>query len=588
MQSLTRRDNHSVLRDMNDTVRRMRLCGLLLLAGCHSDPSFAVSVHHASGYTVVQTMVTQYVGDDVNCSVIQFGDLTEAELSAIAIDEVDVTDGGEVEVSRLGGKSLVARGYDADHRFVTAGCKDVGEIAGAMKVDITTAPTAVVAIDPSQPDRPFSERTILVNMTDPNGTPIVGNVSWQLTGPAGAPEQLPAPGVATSRTGDARIHVDDLGIPGPEALRVRVPWATAPLPLVTAFDLSRASTVQLGGGVLASHPSCDLRGHAGKPPTLVCLTQANALQHRDLIEVAWVIDHYAAVDTTPLPGNNQFAVIVDRDDSADEPVYILSAAADGTGNWYKLGSAGSGKALAFPGPVQNAVYVPRCHDNSANALVGIQSGTALASQEQLYTLAGNAVGTAPNDGELFSAGCIADVDKVEHQAVVVTGTSGDPVLVLIAGASQMQITGARLTGSGFVAVETQGMVEKRFAGARLQATGTVVFTAVLAPDNGGFKLVERTEVEAAAPPSKILGGKLDQDDDTDLVWDMTAARRHVFQVSLAKHVSGVPLTAITSGSVAISSAVAAASDFLVGDLNGHRTDELILFTQGAVTIYSPD
>jgi hypothetical protein len=151
----------------------------------------------------------------------------------------------------------------------------------------------------------------------------------------------------------------------------------------------------------------------------------------------------------------------------------------------------------------------------------------------------------------------------------------------------MTIPGSKLTGSGFVAVESHGVLEKRFAGTRLQATGTVVFEAVLAPEGGSYKLVERTEVEAAAPPSKIIGGKLDKDADTDLMWDIAAGnRRRVFQVSLAKHVSGVPLTAMTSGPVG--STAAAMADFIAGDLNGRHTDELVLFSPGAVTIYSAD
>src|SRR5262249_17935189 len=162
----------------------------------------------------------------------------------------------------LGGKSIVARGYDAQGRFVTAGCKDVGEIAGATTVTIDTQPTASVAIDPGQPDRPFSERQIVVNMTDVNGKVLDGTVSWQLTGPPGRAPQRESAGTPP-RNGTTRIQVSDVGQPGPEGLRIRAPWATAPLPLVPAFDLSNASTVQLGGGAVASHPSCDVRGHAG-------------------------------------------------------------------------------------------------------------------------------------------------------------------------------------------------------------------------------------------------------------------------------------------------------------------------------------
>src|SRR5882724_1621264 len=142
---------------MNDTVPRMRHCGLILWlswlsivslgSACGGDPTLDLAVHHpsAAAYGVTQTLVTVYFGNDVSCSEIEFGDLSDAELAAITVDEVDATDGGRLELSRLGGKSLVARGYDAQHRFVAAGCKDVGEIAGTTKVTIDTQPTAVVA-----------------------------------------------------------------------------------------------------------------------------------------------------------------------------------------------------------------------------------------------------------------------------------------------------------------------------------------------------------------------------------------------------------------------------------------------------------
>lgn len=589
MQSLTRAARHSVLRDMNDNVGAMRWCGWLLAAACSGGPSLAVTVHHPPGYAVVQTVVTVYVGGDVTCNEIEFGDRSDAELGAITVDEVDVTGGGAIEVSRLGGKSIAARGYDAQHRFVTAGCKDLGEIAGATRVAIDTQPTATVAIDPAQPDRPFSERTIVVNMTDANGVLLDGTVSWQLTGPAGSVMQTATAGTPT-RNGNIKIQVSDLGMPGPEGLRIRAPWATAALPLVTGFDLSHATTIQLGGGAAASHPSCDVRGHAGKLPTLVCLTQATLTGHRDAVELAWQGDHYAAAPIAISGIDNQFALFVDHDGSADEPVYVLSDNATGVNNWYRLGGAGSN--VVFGNPLQNVVYVPRCADNSTTAVVGVQTGTALgvANQIRFFTPSGSPLAAAV-DGEVFSGGCIHDVDRKEHQGVVVAGAGGDAVLELIVPGPQMAmaIASTRFTGSGFVTVEAQGAIEKRFAGTRLQASGTVVFEAVLAPAGNTYMLLERTELDAAAPPEKIVAGKLDRDGDTDLMWDMgIGSRRRVFQVSLAEQVAGAPLTAMTSGPGGIAATTANETDFVAADLNGRGADEMVLFTQSAVTIYSPD
>jgi hypothetical protein len=592
MPSLTCAARHRVPCDMNDPVRVMRWCWLVV-AACSADPSLDVTVHHPSGYSVTQTLVTVYFGD-ATCSDIEFGDKTEAELAAIAAEAVDVTAGGQIVVSRLGGKSIVARGYDAKHRFVTAGCKDVGEIAGATHLEIDAQPTAIVAIDPGQPDRPFAERTIVVNMTDSNGKLLDGTVSWQLTGPAGTAPQTASAGMPT-RAGNIKIQVSDLGVPGPEGLRIRAPWATAPLPLVTAFDLSHQTMISLGsGGALADRPSCDVRGHAGQRPTLVCLTPAAVGGHRNAIEIAWNGSQYAPTPIAiPAGLSNQFALFVDHDGSADEPVYVLAAAAGGAGSWYKLGAA-SGTATTFAASLQNVVYVAKCSQNATTAVVAVQTGTAIGvgTQVQLFTPSGGAFGTGvPGDGEVFSGGCLHDTDHKEHQALVVSGASGDALIELINPNTQTAtaISGPRFTGSGFVTIDSQGTTEKRFAGTRLQASGTVVFESVLAPDANGFMLLERTELDAAAPPEKIIAGKLDRDGDTDLMWDMAiGARRRVFQVSLAEQVGGDPLTAMTSGPGGISTTATTATDFLAADLNGLHSDEMILFTVSSVSIYSPD
>ncbi|HEX3766049.1 MAG TPA: hypothetical protein VHW23_45445, partial [Kofleriaceae bacterium] len=295
----------------------------------------------------------------------------------------------------------------------------------------------------------------------------------------------------------------------------------------------------------------------------------------------------------PAGTDNEFALFVDHDGSADEPVYVLSATAAGTGSWYKLG-AGSATAEAFGDALQNVVYIPRCADNSNMALVAVETGTALGvgDQVRIYTVAGAALGAGPFDGEVFSGGCVHDVDHKEHQGVVIAASGGEAGLELINPGSPMPspIMGTKFTGSGFVTITSQGTVEKRFAGTRLQASGTVVFEAVLAPQAGSYMLVERTEIDAAAPPEKIIAGNLDRDTDTDLMWDMgIGARRRVFQVSLAETVGGEPLTAMTSGpGGGVTAAATTQTDFVVGDLNGHGADEMVLFTQGAVTIYSPD
>src|SRR5207253_9895616 len=135
---------------------------------------------------------------------------------------------------------------------------------------------------------------------------------------------------------------------------------------------------------------CDARGHAGKPPTLVCLTPSGAGGHRNAIEIAWQGTQYVSTPIAiPAGMTNQFALFVDHDGSADEPVYVLAAAAGGAGSWYKLG-APSGTTMAFDSSLQNVIYVPRCHENSQGALVAVQTGAvaSTANKVRFYTPSG--------------------------------------------------------------------------------------------------------------------------------------------------------------------------------------------------------
>jgi len=188
---------------------------------------------------------------------------------------VDVTNGGTIEVSRLGGKSVVAARLRRAAPLRDRGLQGTSARSPAhAKVTIDTQATAVVR-DRSRPAGSAVQRSARSSSTWPttNGKPIDGTVSWLLTGPrrrAGAANRRRA--IAT-KNGDAKIHVDDSRNAGsPKPCGIRVPWATSPLPLVTAFDVSGSTTLTLPGGNLGGHPSCDVRGHSGgRLPTLVCL-----------------------------------------------------------------------------------------------------------------------------------------------------------------------------------------------------------------------------------------------------------------------------------------------------------------------------
>ena len=564
---------------------------LALTSACSGDPTLSVSIAHPAKYQVTQTIVTAYNGQALSCDQIMLGDRTAAELAAFTTDELDASNGGTLQLSRLGDKAIVARGYTATQELATAGCQDVGELAGDTRVAIATVPAAVVAIEPDLADRPFADRRIAITMTDILGAPLEGTISWQMYGPAGVAVPQPSAGLPTTN-GAVLLPIADLGTPGPEGMRVRAPWTTTTLPLLTAFDLSKSTTLDLGGGNLGGNPSCAIRGHgAGKPLTAVCLDGTTLGQHRGVAELAWSGSAWTRT-THPVPPavQNTFALFVDRDGSADEPVYLVGADAAGNGTWYRLD--GTATSPQMSGAIQKIVYVPKCSAAQATALVAVASGLANAiSTVRVFTPDGGLDILVPNLANLTSGGCVSDVDGTLHQGVVATQVSGttlgDPALFVLSGANMQSqaIAIKKNAGTGFIATEGG---EQRFVGTRLEAEGTVVFEAVLAKVGASFGLVERAELAAAAPPTSIISGKIDADGGFDLVWDIGVplSQRKLFQMSLSKQVLGVPLTAITSGPTM--AGISDAVGFVVGDLNMRGVDEVLLFTANTATIYSPD
>lgn len=561
-------------------MRTWLIASSVLATACSGDPTFSVAVTHPGGFAITQTLVTVYKGPGLTCDTIEFGDRTADELAALTTDEVDATAGGSLVLDRTGAKAIVARGFIGGQRLATAGCQDVGEIAGDVHVEIATVPAAVVAIDPDQAERPFSERKIIVALTDIMGNAIDGSVSWQMYGPAGVDDPAPATGIATSN-GKVTLPIGDVGAPGPEGARIRAPWATTTLPLLTAFDVSKAMTIALGGG-LAGNPSCAIRGHGtGHPSTVVCLGPTNLQQRRDVVEVAFSGGTLAKA-TLANGLANPAALFVDHDGSADEPVYAVSSDAAGNGTWFKVGAGSTGVQL--DGPLQKLIYVPKC--SGVTALVAVASlSPTLASTIRVLTPSASVNVQLNGVTDLASAGCVSDIDGTVHQALVATTIGGDPALFVLLGSNQKSAAIAikKNAGTGFITTET---AERRFVGTRLEAEGTVVFEAVLVKQGNDFGLVERSELAAAAPPNTIVNGRIDSDVGTDLVWDISVplTRRKLFQVSLSKQVLGTPLTAITSGSATLG--ISDTVDFVVGDVTGDGLDDVVLYTQLGVTIYS--
>src|SRR5690606_25794285 len=168
------------------------------VAACGDGRSLEVRVTHPAGAEVARTVVSIYESNTTTCTQIELGDLSTAQLQAILAAEQ--TDAGALEgISRRDRKLVVARGFDAADRYLTAGCTQHEEIAGhdAVRVDTDfTATLSIGAVDPGEPGLPLT-------LTDAEGRSLGGHaVTWRVYGPHGA---------AAGATGAALAPAEDGG-----------------------------------------------------------------------------------------------------------------------------------------------------------------------------------------------------------------------------------------------------------------------------------------------------------------------------------------------------------------------------------------
>ena len=101
---------------MNDSfepVRRLVIVLSAMLGACGEEPSLRVEVtHHPDAADIVAvTTISVYESEVVSCAKVEFGDLTEAELTAIEVDQITLGAGApqSLTMSREGTKVIVAR-----------------------------------------------------------------------------------------------------------------------------------------------------------------------------------------------------------------------------------------------------------------------------------------------------------------------------------------------------------------------------------------------------------------------------------------------------------------------------------------------
>ncbi|HEY0253115.1 MAG TPA: hypothetical protein VGC41_16390 [Kofleriaceae bacterium] len=565
----------------------MRLCVLVLIAACSSDPTLSVTVTHPDGLVVTKTTVTVYESTTVHCEDIALGRLDATGLEGITTSDAEI-EAGSVElggISRLGTKLVVARGFDANG-LLSAGCVEHGEVIGDDSVEISTIRAAVVSIRP--PTDPTTSNELLVTLTDPTSQAITDarTVSWTVYGGAGAmaasgnpitivDDGTWEPAAPTCLVnGEAHVHPNPPSTLGGYAVQVRVAWAVEQPPVYTALAAPALATIDLGItlSTTAKRP-CAIRGKQ-----LVCVDNAN-LAHLYNIAItdgkATATQVGAAQSAVPMAGQNAIALL-----AVPRTQNLYSVATKGA----LVGLFGTadppGNSPVCIADCDDAMVIPAC--GAAPAKILISNVTRIHQVDPAGGAATFFDVTGALQTRLDNAGCVTVLQDsappvlgqfatLQVTAGILTA-SGTYLASCGAGTCKIIDTGlARGAGVGFT-----GGTEPRIVASTVDASGVVLVQAVL---SASLQAIERGRIAAATIPDRIVAGQLDGDTDPDLFWNMTTRQGIAsFEVAYARKVGTDNLEALSP------QAALDVEDLEIGDLDGDGHGDVVIVSQAGVAI----
>jgi hypothetical protein len=592
-----------------------------IAAGCASDPHLRIVVEPPGGdyaRLVTKKTITVYESDldDLTCAQIEFGDVTPDLLLGAAVTEQTIFDDGHTEgtlddISRLGKKAIVARLFGANDTLIAAGCTEQGDLgeSGETTITVKTIVAATVAVDTPDADDPYGKQVTIV---DPLGESLVGReVYWRMFAPAGAaPAQTgvtldpddptiwdstkPA---CTAQTGIARMRLVPPSKVFGFSARFRVSWPAAPIEVVSGF-------VRPGiGGRRLTNPSasnrCAIRTLGER--RLVCVDDAaTATPDAHAYEfVQGPLKNYSVVDrgmvTLPGPVAGLFSV----DETGGKEVYAVMA--DGS----VKNVFGTTTLTPPPTPCADCAIddfrvVSTCGGDAAR----IYMHTPGTKPIRITGQRGGAIVDAPLPADLDpttvsitlnSAGCVTTINAagaendVQIGVLDITGGEGAAVTRGVFKCGPARVCGVNLpfpgTGVAFLQVSTATKPESQMIGTTFDVNGAELVGWVLRPtfDGNTFLLIDRQHIVAAAPPTQIHVGKLDGDDEPDLVWNIRGVRNSILQGSYAHRIEdGSRLSALASIPTIINDptpiVIGSIDEMVVGDLTGDGFDDIVGIT----------
>ena len=576
-----------------------------VLAACASDPTLHVEVKNPSGLSIAKTVVSIYESSTLSCQAIEYGDVSDAELSgALVASETLVamgpTQGSLDNLSRTDPKFVVARAYTAGGELAAAGCAEKDEVVGADSVTVQTEPAALVSIVPSTEDSGLA-----VSVADVTGKPIANRqVWWRVDAAVGAHPamttgvtneidgamqdtawQADGP-LCTDGSGTQTVHPIPPDIVGGYEIRVRVAWPAEPIP-----GFSAVTHTQIGLTTFDAPAGIDrvcALGRDATGPHEICL------QHPSLTDPSIVAEDYAiagdgTVTASQLPASFQV------------PPIALYAAPDGSNTGVYAAFSRGAPMEVFPATrtlpctgcsaltakFDDVLVAPACggsaaalllHDASVNKILVMSvAGGALVDlpgEQQFKNMANIA------DLLLNSAGCATWLDPstgvptVEQVVVIdLAKKLGIPAATAAVFACGSSACGAPLPLPG-AEVGFTGGTTPEIVVPSIDASGVVLTTDLLGTTG---TLLETSRQPAASLPQTIVSGNFDKDTTPDLALDVDTARvGALLGVDYAHLVDDQPLAALSPALHDTNGDPIAVTNLTPTDLNGDGVDDLVL------------
>jgi hypothetical protein len=586
---------------------------LIALGACGDDYSLRVRVEHPEAAMIERTVVTIYESpmDEVRCTDIEFQDVSETVLAGLEVTRYEEggPDGpqGSIEnVSREGLKLVVARGFNADGKYLAAGCTEHGTIEGNDIVDVKTSVVAAVSIGGVQVE---GDAGIPVTITTPFGMALPNRpVSWRVYGSVGATPQVsqamlatgtdewqPSATTCAGANGSIFLRPVPPGQIGGFAARVRVSWGEEAPRQFSSFTQAEVTPVSVQGlgSTLGSSRICTARA-AGAMKRLVCLEDNDPGAGVEPVARDYTVTIANGKATLTPSGmqmiNEPVATVFSLQSGMNRDAYVLTSLGRVIGLFNPTRPPNAQQGSFAPEAVAEAVLVPSCGPMDPPRLFVRTIGGGRQRVWIMDPLGGTQHTPFANEFDvpltdtvrLSAAGCVTElqIDSTtpkSRQVVVIDSdinTGGTRVSSTSAfydcsspsGRCSVRLP-TFLSGVGFKRGD-DNIEEERLVASSFDTTGTIISELIFLDT----KIVERARIASAAIPDLIVSGNFDGDAKTDLVWNFAAlgSTQNNFQVAYARKIDGVPLTALTGPKSIV------ANDMFVADVSGDANDDIIL------------